>query len=92
MQRNLTTTVADAPKQGRKLSPVVIGGAALVLAAAAGVATWQGIAQRDDARTTTTDAVVVQVTTPTAQPVSASPAAAMIRKILPFMSVPSVSH
>jgi hypothetical protein len=72
MQRNLTSTIAGAPKQGRKLSPVVIGGAALVLAAVAGVATWQGIAQRDGAQTTATDPVVAQVTTSATQPVSAA--------------------
>ena len=70
MQRNLTSTIA-APKQGRKLSPVVIGGAALVLAAAAGLATWQGIAQRETSAPVT-ESSVVAVAPPTAQPASAT--------------------
>jgi hypothetical protein len=54
MQPNLTSTIAGAPKRRRKLSPIVIGSAALVLAVAAGLTTWQGLAHRGGARTTAT--------------------------------------
>jgi len=72
MQSNLSTTVAGAPKQRRTLSPLAIGGAALVLAAAAGLATWQGIARRETSAPVT-ESSVVAIAPATAQLAGATP-------------------
>jgi hypothetical protein len=72
MQRNFTSTLAGAPKQGQKLIAILIGGSILVLAVAVGIATWLSVS-RHETSTSVTESNVVEVASTAMQPASASP-------------------